>query len=749
MTQPFQLDRPLRLVSSTTPPSGWADARLTALFALEGCRDSGEDPEVRTSAFLTLVEGLWEHETLELVLRLDRTARQPVVVHIGLRQNLASAASQTCELLPGALVGALPRWQLTPVPVEQWPELPEVRAVLRPASLLAGAPGEAATTWLPLPVKLPCWGLTTPFDEPLSEAPLVLRFRFRSSRLNQDMRQTLHRSLLELRRGGLRLHASGEREETYLHDLRLEASALEVWPAMLRAGTGWTFDVEVRCGGNSELNPYALKRLQRDIFSEHPSNVLPGSDELARAPRGWPLLPAQGLPGAFPSLRVLLEAGVRSVPRVGAQPPHGPGLRLGETASGQPVVWPSRLLTQHSLVLGGSGTGKSNLLRQAAIQQMCSGGGLFYLDPHGPDFDTLMTAVPQARAKDVVVLDLDAGDFSGALNPMQGTRTDPRLRRLVATRLGDLIDKQLEVAASRGPRVAQLTRDVLEMAMLHPDGGTLADAERLLLDADFADWLLGKETSGDRLTRSWTKLKVTSGESGFDGWMSYLQARFSVFTRSLPMLATLSRPSTLDLAECLRRNAIVLVRMPQAVMSEGDTRLLGSMLLAQLQWAAMSETTPRQGPPFLVIVDEYGLYASASAPSQWAQLRKFGVALCAASQSLASLRSAGDGVCTAVVSNAATKVLFRLAPREAIELDEYTAPEYPAREVSRLPNHQAVLAVPASGSPPVRFHAALALPDGPCADPAHLRQLSGASHATALNEAMAFLQKRHPHLGTP
>lgn len=736
----------LKLVRSAVATPDLCEMHPSLLFALHGCRDGGDEPDLRPSALRTLVAGLWEHEVLELVVRLDRNAETAVTVHVGLAQSRASAASHTRDVMANALAGALPRWQLTPAPLEAWPELPQLRTVLRPACLLAGGPGDAAPTWLPMPLKLPGWALTTPFDEPLANAPLVLRYRFRSARLTDGMRQTLHRRLLELRRGALHMYRSGAPEAPYLHDLRMETAALDLWPVLLQVGAGWTFELELRC--DDALSPYALRRLQQDIFAEHPCIALPDGDvEGARLQPCWPLVAEQGLPGAFPSLPVLLAASVRSVPRVGAQPPGGPGLHVGETASGRPVVLPDCFLTQHALVLGGSGTGKSNLLRQLAMEQMSSDGGLVYIDPHGHDFDVLLHAVPKGRAKDVVVVDLDADDASVALNPMQDTHGNPALRRLVASRLGDLIDQQLEVPASRGPRVAQLTRDVMEIAMLHPLGGTPADAERLLIDPDFCGYLLGKEANGGRLRSSWAKLRQTSGESGFDTWMSYLQARFSVFTRSMPLLATLSRPSTTDLGQCLRRNAIILVRMPQGIMSESDTRLLGAVLLAQIQFAAMSDAAPRVGRPFLVITDEFGLFATKSAPAQFAQLRKFGVALCVASQSLASLRAAGDEVCAAVLGNSASKVLFRLAPREAIELDEYTAPEYPAREIARLPNYQAVLSLAASGSPPVRFVAARAQPKGPCADPARVRQLSGTAHGTPLDKTVEYLRVRHPHLG--
>lgn len=251
MTTLRQPARTLRLVGRPATPPGWSDARPAALFALDGCREGGDDPEVRASAFVTLVEGLWEHETLELVIGLDRTGLGPPQVHIGLQQSLASAAGQTRDLLPGALAGALPRWQLAALPLEQWPKLPELRAVLRPASLISGTPGDSTPSWLPMPKKLPSWGLTTPFDEPLAAAPLMLRYRFRSARMTPHMRQLLHRRLLELRRGGLRLHPAGGARPALLarHPARRRGPGIVACAA---AGRGW---LDVRRGGAMRGRP--------------------------------------------------------------------------------------------------------------------------------------------------------------------------------------------------------------------------------------------------------------------------------------------------------------------------------------------------------------------------------------------------------------------------------------------------------------------------------------------------------------
>ena len=78
------------------------------------------------------------------------------------------------------------------------------------------------------------------------------------------------------------------------------------------------------------------------------------------------------------------------------------------------------------------------------------------------------------------------------------------------------------------------------------------------------------------------------------------------------------------------------------------------------------------------------------------ELRKFNIGLCAATQSIDALRSSRGDLATTLLANTAAKLFFRLAPREAHLLDEYTAPEFSARDLSRLPNHQTILSLPAA-----------------------------------------------------
>ena len=59
----------------------------------------------------------------------------------------------------------------------------------------------------------------------------------------------------------------------------------------------------------------------------------------------------------------------------------------------------------HLYVIGKTGTGKSTLLENMAIQDLEHGYGFALIDPHGELADRVASRIPKSRQSDVVYLD--------------------------------------------------------------------------------------------------------------------------------------------------------------------------------------------------------------------------------------------------------------------------------------------------------------------------------------------------------
>ena len=90
---------------------------------------------------------------------------------------------------------------------------------------------------------------------------------------------------------------------------------------------------------------------------------------------------------------------------------------------------------QHLFVIGRTGTGKSTALKNFILQDIASGAGCAFFDPHGDDTLQLLSLVPPERQKDVVLYDPSDFDFPIGFNPLHNV--PPRRRPFVASAVVD------------------------------------------------------------------------------------------------------------------------------------------------------------------------------------------------------------------------------------------------------------------------------------------------------------------------
>src|SRR5690606_3581476 len=88
---------------------------------------------------------------------------------------------------------------------------------------------------------------------------------------------------------------------------------------------------------------------------------------------------------------------------------------------------------QHTYIVGKTGTGKSTLIKNMAIQDMRKGKGIALIDPHGDLAEDLLNFVPKSRTNDVTYFDPSDGDYSVGLNIMESKSRDSH--HLVASSL--------------------------------------------------------------------------------------------------------------------------------------------------------------------------------------------------------------------------------------------------------------------------------------------------------------------------
>lgn len=316
---------------------------------------------------------------------------------------------------------------------------------------------------------------------------------------------------------------------------------------------------------------------------------------------------------------------------------------------------------RHLHVLGPTGTGKSTLLVNMAVQDLEAGHSVVMLDPKGDLIRDVTDRVPPARRGDVVILDPADEDRPVGLNPLRagdGTSSEVVVENLVG------LFKSL-YRSSWGPRTDDVLRAAL-MTLAESGEATLCEVPLLLTNPAFRRRLVGG-------------LDDPVGLESFWGWYEGLSdaERLAVvgpvlnkvraFTMRPRVRAIIgqARPG-LELREVLDNGGVLLVSLASGLLGEEAAALLGALVVAEL-WHATTARADRpadQRRPVVAYLDEWQHFLHLPTPmaSVLAEARGLGLSMTLAHQHLEQVPAEPR---SAVLSNARSRVVFQLPAADA------------------------------------------------------------------------------------
>ena len=314
---------------------------------------------------------------------------------------------------------------------------------------------------------------------------------------------------------------------------------------------------------------------------------------------------------------------------------------------------------RHLAVLGATGVGKSTLLRHLAAQDMARGDGLLLLDPHGDLALDVLGDVPRWRRNHVCFLNLPDLDFPVALNVLDDPGPDGR-----AAAVDAVVGAMRAIwAESWGPRMETILRHAATVLMAAP-GASLVQLPRLLTDDDFRARTLRHAT--DPLTqaffaRRFDAWRETYRDEVIDPVLNKIEA-FLAFPAIRNVLG--QSASTLHLDQALARGRIVIVKLAKGLIGETAAHLMGALLIARVQAAAMARASlpPSERRPFHLLIDEAQNFGTEAIGALLSEGRKYGLSLTIATQYLAALP---ERTRASLLGNAGTLIVFRSSSEDA------------------------------------------------------------------------------------
>ncbi|MBI2676397.1 MAG: type IV secretion system DNA-binding domain-containing protein [Candidatus Yanofskybacteria bacterium] len=379
---------------------------------------------------------------------------------------------------------------------------------------------------------------------------------------------------------------------------------------------------------------------------------------------------------------------------------------------------------RHMYVIGKTGMGKTEILKNMVIQDIQAGRGVAFIDPHGDTADDLPNFVPKERIKDVIIFDPSDLDFPIAFNVMD--QVDDRFRHLVASGLLGVFKKVfgIEVFSARMEYILNNTI----LALLEFPGATILGINRMLAEKQFREAVVEKIT--DPLVKAfWTQEFAKYTDRLASEATASVQNKVGQFTSSSLIRNILGQVhSTLDVRKVMDEKKILIMNLSRGKIGEDVSRLLGAMMITKIQLAAMSraDIPEKERASFYLYVDEFQHFATESFANILSEARKFALNLVIAHQYIAQME---EEVQKAVFGNVGTIVTFRIGAEDAEILEKEFAPDFTENDLVNLAKWQIYLKLMIDGVASRAF-SANTLPPWPRPDISYAEEILAFSRET-------------------
>lgn len=419
---------------------------------------------------------------------------------------------------------------------------------------------------------------------------------------------------------------------------------------------------------------------------------------------GWPLGDHDypGAPAVHPRLLPVPEiiSRTQGVFATGTAP--GPARPIG--------LDPHSRLT-HTVILGPTGSGKSTLFEHLVLDDIAAGRACCVIEPKAQLVDRILRTAPVEAAGQIVVLDATDEEAPVGFNPLDVGNRDPDI----------VVDGILAAFAAIfqdgwGPRTEYLIQGALlslaRAGQKRSEPYTLIDLPQLLTDAAFRRPVIAAVQDDPTLSAFWEEYEdMRPAQRAAVIAPSLNKLRKIVLRKPLVRVLGQSRPR-FRVRDIFRERKTVLVPLNDALLGAGASKLLGSLIVAEL-FLATTERAGEREPmkrPGMVFIDEVQNYLHLPTPigDAMSVFRSYGVGLHVAHQYRdqlpVAMRSGFD-------ANARSKLCFALEPDDARDIAKQ-APALTAADFQALSKHH-IYARLVAGGMPTDWCSGLVLPPAP------------------------------------
>jgi len=350
---------------------------------------------------------------------------------------------------------------------------------------------------------------------------------------------------------------------------------------------------------------------------------------------------------------------------------------------------------KHMYIIGKTGVGKSEFLKDMILQDIKHGEGVCFIDPHDT-IDKLLPLIPPERAEDVILFDPSDTERPMGLNMLEA-KTEEQKHYVVSSIVG-LMYKLYDPNKTGiiGPRFEHAIRNAMLTVMSEP-GSTFVEVVRALTDASFVQEILPK-VEDPIVRRYWTDQIAQTADFHKSETLDYIVSKFGRFVTNKMMRNIIGQSkSAFDFRDIMDKQKILLISLAKGKIGDENSSFLGLILVPKILVAAMSrqDIPEEQRKDFYLYVDEFQNFATPDFAQILSEARKYRLNLTVANQFIGQM---DEEVKNAVFGNVGTLVSFRIGVTDANYLQHEFQPTFSEEDFINVDRFNAFVKTTVNGA---------------------------------------------------
>ena len=336
---------------------------------------------------------------------------------------------------------------------------------------------------------------------------------------------------------------------------------------------------------------------------------------------------------------------------------------------------------RHMYIIGKTGTGKSEFLKEMILQDIREGKGVCFIDPHDT-VEQILEMIPPERAEDVIYFNPSDTERPLGMNIMEAD-TEEQQHFVVSSIIG-LMYKLYDPHKTGiiGPRFEHAIRNAMLTVMSEP-GSTFIEVVRVLSDPKFVQELLPK-VKDPMVRRYWTDQIAQTSDFHKSEVLDYIVSKFGRFVTDKMMRNIIGQSkSAFDFRKVMDEKKILLINLAKGRIGEENSQFLGLLIVPKILMAAMSrqDVPEAQRSDFFLYVDEFQNFATPDFAVILSEARKYHLNLTVANQFVGQME---EDVKQAVFGNVGTLVSFRLGVTDANFIQHEFTPTFSETDLTNV-----------------------------------------------------------------